>query len=76
MEETLRQLVAAIIKIPEEVSLTSEEEAGRVVITIHIQNDENKGIVIGKNGKTIKALSDIIGVKALKQNKKVSLKVA
>jgi predicted RNA-binding protein YlqC (UPF0109 family) len=56
-----------------EISETSEE--GRVLYTIKT-NPENVGLVIGKGGKMINTLRNILKVKATLEKKGVSLQVA
>lgn len=56
-----------------EISETAEE--GRVLYTIKT-NPENVGLVIGKGGKMINTLRNILKVKATLEKKGVSLQVA
>jgi len=50
-------------------------EAGRVLYTIKT-DQENIGMIIGKGGKMIKALRNILKVRATLEKKAVSLEVA
>lgn len=52
-----------------------EGEAGRVLYTIKT-DQENIGMIIGKGGKMIKALRNILKVRATLEKKAVSLEVA
>lgn len=75
MEHTLTELLKNIVTHPQDVVITQEEpRIGYIVFQITV-NEEDKGIVIGKNGKNIKALGDIIAIKALKENKKAVLRL-
>lgn len=75
MESTLTNLLKNIVNHPDDVNIEREEqEIGKVLFKISL-NDEDKGIVIGKGGKTIKALNNIMAVKGIKENKRVFLKV-
>lgn len=56
-----------------EIGETSEE--GRVLYTIKT-NPENVGLVIGKGGKMINTLRNILKVRATLEKKGVSLQVA
>lgn len=56
-----------------EISETAEE--GRVLYTIKT-NPENVGLVIGKGGKMINTLRNILKVRATLEKKGVSLQVA
>ncbi len=75
METTLINLLKSIVNHPDDVTVSAEEPQTGIVIYTITAHEEDKGIIIGKGGRTIKALNDIIAVKAVKENKRVSLKV-
>ncbi|MEK7470513.1 MAG: KH domain-containing protein [Patescibacteria group bacterium] len=74
----MRELLEFLLKsiLPETKYEIAEEEAeGRVLYTIKT-DQENIGMIIGKGGKMIKALRNILKVKATLEKKAVSLEVA
>lgn len=75
MESTLLKLLQEITSHPEDIKIEREDDLNSVRFTITV-NEEDKGIVIGKGGRSIKALNNIISIKGLKENKKVFLKVS
>lgn len=74
MKELLEFILRGILGEEKfEISETAEE--GRVLYTIKT-NPENVGLVIGKGGKMINTLRNILKVKATLEKKGVSLQVA
>lgn len=74
MKELLEFILKGILNDEKfEISETAEE--GRVLYTIKT-NPENVGLVIGKGGKMINTLRNILKVKATLEKKGVSLQVA
>lgn len=75
MEITLVKLLQSIASKPEAIQVVREDpETGTVLFNI-TADEEDKALIIGKNGRTIKALNSIISVKGLKENKRVLLKI-
>ncbi len=70
MKDFLSYLITSIVEKEKEVEITESEESG--VITFSIKVDPaDMGRVIGKNGKVIKAIRNIMKIPAMKENKKV-----
>jgi len=73
----MRDLLEFILKgVLGETKFEIEEtnDAGRVVYTI-ITDPENVGLIIGKGGKTIKTLRNILKVRATLEKSAVSVNV-
>jgi len=74
MEELLKFIISSIL--PEKNVAISKEETEDGLITFYIKpNPEDAGILIGKGGKVIKAISQILKIKATLMKKRVILKV-
>ena len=58
----------------ENITVSATEEDGNVILTIHAPQDEI-GRIIGKGGKVINAIKQIIKIQAIKQNKRVEINV-
>ncbi len=72
MHDFLEYIVKKIVENPENVSITQEEEEGAV--RFHITVDPNDaGLVIGKEGKVINAIRNLIKIQAIKEGKRVYL---
>lgn len=75
MEDLLKYILAQLVTEPDKVTVDKvEEEESEVVFSIDAE-DKDKGRIIGKGGKNIKAIRDIISIIARKENKRVYLKV-
>lgn len=66
MKETLTYLVQSIVDHPEDVSVVEEQREGRTVLRLTI-NQEDMGKVIGKSGRIIRAIRDLIKLLATKR---------
>lgn len=73
MEKILQFLLKSIIS-SDKLKITSEEENGVSTLKMTVAK-EDIGKVIGKGGRTIKALTALTRVKAIKEGKKVILQV-
>ncbi|QLG69380.1 MAG: hypothetical protein CH104c_0148 [Candidatus Woesebacteria bacterium] len=74
MEELLKFIISSII--PGKDVTISKEETEDGLITFYIKpNSEDAGILIGKGGKVIKSISQILKIKATLMKKRIILKV-
>ena len=73
MKELLEYIVKSIVNNPEEVEISERESVdfpGLTILTIKV-SEEDVGIVIGKRGRTINAIRDIISINAIRSKKRV-----
>ncbi len=76
MKELALYLLSYLVQNPESVTVSEEEnEAGAVTLTISVAK-EDMGRVIGKGGKIIRAIRDLVKILAVKQNKHVDIILA
>jgi len=75
MEELLTFIVKNICSQKDNIKITKIEDEGGIVTFIISVNEEDKGRVIGKAGRTIKAIRTILSVLAKKEGKTVLLQV-
>lgn len=75
MKDTLIFLLQSIVDHPDDVVVDEHEEDSRILLTIHA-NQEDLGKIIGKSGRIIKALRDLIKLMATKQNLYVDIDIA
>jgi predicted RNA-binding protein YlqC (UPF0109 family) len=73
MKELLNYILTNILKDPI-FTIEESEEEGRVTYTIETPPD-NMGLIIGKGGKTIKAIQDVLRIRATLDNKVVFVNV-
>jgi predicted RNA-binding protein YlqC (UPF0109 family) len=73
MKELLNFLVTNLVKNPKDVEI-NENRASTGEITLELKvNQNDMGMVIGKGGKIIKSLRNVLKTKAIIEGKKVNL---
>jgi hypothetical protein len=72
MKEFLEFLVKGIVSKPEEVEISEAQSEGIYIYNIHV-SDEDMGVVIGKDGKTIRSLRNMAKAKAIKDNIRIQI---
>ncbi len=70
MKDTLLYIVSSIVEHPDKVSVSEEESEGVINFQVNVDK-EDMGRVIGKNGKVIKAIRNVLKIPAIKSNKKI-----
>ena len=76
MKKLLQFLVESIVFKPEKVSIEEREDErfGFTEMIIQVHPDDLK-MVIGKGGRTIKAIRELVKIKALQEKKKVKVNI-
>lgn len=75
IQDAVKTIVESLVTHPEDVKITSDEiDNARLRIKISV-NPEDRGRVIGRQGKTINALRTVIKAAAVKTNQRINLKV-
>lgn len=75
MKTTLEYIVASIVSDKDNVKVDETENNGIIELVIHVAK-EDIGKVIGKEGKIIRAIRNIMKIPAIKQNKKIQISVS
>ncbi len=75
MKKALEYIVTSIVDNKEEVKIEEADQNGALELTITVAS-EDMGKVIGKNGKVIKAIRNVIKIPAIKQGKKIFVNLA
>ncbi len=75
MKDTLAYIVSSIVDNADAVVIDEQEEEGVTNFIIHVAK-EDVGKVIGKEGKIIRAIRNIMKIPAIKQNKRIHVSVA
>ena len=73
MTDLLENIVKSIVNHPDDVFIEEKESVdfpGLTILTINV-NEEDKGIIIGRKGRTINSIRDIITISAIRSNKRV-----
>ena len=74
MKDLVIQIVKSIVDNPEEVSAREVEGEQTTIIEI-ITKPDDIGKVIGKQGRTIKAIRTIINAASVKEGKRISVEI-
>lgn len=75
MKQFLEYVVPNLVTHPEDVAVSEETREGVIHLLIKV-NAEDVGRVIGKSGKIIKSLRQLVRVMAIKQGVRVNVDVA
>ncbi|MFH0749853.1 MAG: KH domain-containing protein [Candidatus Gottesmanbacteria bacterium] len=74
MKDTLIFLVSKIVDHPEDILVEINKEETRDILVLHVHPDD-MGKVIGKQGRIIRALRDLIKLMAAKRNSYVDIEL-
>ncbi|GDX62131.1 UPF0109 protein [Candidatus Levyibacteriota bacterium] len=72
MKDTLSYIISALVDNQEEVRIEEIEEDGIITFNIKVAK-EDMGKVIGKEGKIIRAIRNVMKIPAIKMNKRVAI---
>jgi uncharacterized protein len=67
MKDTLLFIVSQIVDNPADVAVDEATDEKRTIFTLHV-NPDDMGKVIGKKGRIIKAIRDLVKLMAAKHN--------
>ncbi len=77
MKELLESIVKAIVNNPKAVVVDEKESVdfpGLTILTIDVA-EEDKGIIIGRKGRTINAIRDLITISAIRLDRRVKVMI-
>ena len=74
MKELVEYIVKSIASHPEEVKVTEENEDGRIILRLEVA-PEDKGKVIGRQGRVAQAIRVLLRVAAVKQGTRATLEI-
>lgn len=77
MKELLENIVKSIVNEPGSVSIIERESVdfpGLTILTVNVAPSD-LGVLIGKKGRTINAIRDIVTIAAIRSNKRVRVVV-
>ena len=72
MKKTLEYIITQIVDEPDKVKIEEKEDQGMINFSITVASSD-MGKIIGKNGKVIRAIRNIVKISAIKQNKKINI---
>ncbi len=77
MKELLEHIVKSIVNNPDDVSVEERESVdfpGLTILTIDVA-ETDKGVVIGRKGRTINAIRDLITIHAIRNDRRVKVMI-
>ncbi|NMC08977.1 KH domain-containing protein [Candidatus Microgenomates bacterium] len=77
MKELLEHIVKSIVNNPDEVKVEERESVdfpGLTILTIEV-SEADKGVVIGRKGRTINAIRDLITINAIRNDRRVKVMI-
>lgn len=75
MKKALDFILTSLVDNPDKLEIEEREENGVVTFTINAA-DEDMGKIIGKGGKVIKSIRNVIKIPAIKENRKIFVNLA
>ena len=74
MKEIVEVIAKALVDRPEAVEVSEEEQERATLLKLHVAEDD-MGKVIGKQGRSAKAMRTVVKAAATRENKKVSVEI-
>ncbi len=74
MKDILKFIIASIVENPKKIEIKEEENEGVINYDVTVAK-EDMGKIIGKNGKIIKSIRNVMRIPALKQGKKIFIQL-
>ena len=74
MKELVEYIARAIVSAPDAVKVTEENEEERVIVKLEVAPDD-KGRVIGRQGRVAEAMRTLLRVAATKEGVRVRLEI-
>lgn len=75
MRKALDFILTSLVDNTDKLDIQENEESGVITFTISTA-EEDMGKVIGKGGKVIKSIRNVMKIPAIKQNKKIFINLA
>lgn len=75
MKDALIYMLTSIVDSPDEVSVEESEQDGIVNFVISVAADD-MGKVIGKEGKVIRSIRNVMKIKAMKEDVRINITLA
>ena len=77
MDELLTMILKEITNYPDDIEVEEQIDPEDPTFVRYLINahEDDKGIIIGKGGRTISAIRDVVSIKAVKENKKIRLEI-
>ncbi len=74
MKDLVEYIAKSIVTFPDDVKVTEEEEDGRLVLTLEVAPDD-KGKIIGRQGRVAQSIRALLRVAAVKRGTRAILDI-
>ena len=74
MKDLIEYVAKSIVNIPDDVVVTEEETEAGISFKLQV-NDEDKGRIIGRQGRVAQAMRTLLRVKAAKAGTRANLEI-
>jgi len=74
MQDLIEFIAKSLVTKPEEVKVTSETEHDRMILRLEVA-EEDKGRIIGREGRVAQAMRTLLRVAAIKDGTRVVLEI-
>jgi len=74
MEKLLELIIKSIVQKPKKIKIKKEEKEGFINFRLKVDSEDLK-IVIGKKGRTIRAIRNLLRLRAIKEGIRVNLEL-
>jgi len=74
MKELVEYIARSIVTIPDEVSVNEETNSDSIVLKLQVAA-EDRGRVIGKQGKVAQAMRTLLRIAAIREGTRVQLEI-
>ena len=74
MKELVEYIAKSIASYPDDVTVTEEDEDGRVILRLQVAPDD-KGKVIGRQGRVAQSIRVLLRVAAVKEGTRAILEI-
>ncbi len=74
MKDLVEYIAKSIVTSPDDVKVTEEEEDGRLVLLLEVAPDD-KGKIIGRQGRVAQSIRALLRVAAVKRGTRANLEI-
>lgn len=74
MNDLLNYIVTSLVTKPEAVLIDEQKEDGNIILNLTV-DPADMGLIIGKNGQTIRAIRKLLTVRAIAENVRINLQL-
>lgn len=72
MEKLLEYIVKSLVENPKAVKVTRDQSENLVILNLKV-DPKDLGLIIGRGGKTIHAIRNLVRLQAIKEGKRVDV---